>query len=206
MHEVQKVSSDFVAASNGLDTSAMSNAIWVDEAIPTLFLGMRTNNDGTDVTFVFDSVPAGSELTQLDVLIAAHTGKPAAITVLNAEILKAKEEVDACAGEARARYITVAPGQSAVYIEKEKQSKAFKDAGYPVDETGYEFVTANKNADGVTAQVAADTVLAIANGWKLIAAGIEEIRIGYKNQITAAVDINAVKALKNKAKALLDAI
>lgn len=72
MHEVQKVSSDFVAASNGLDTSKMSNAIWVDEAIPTLFLGMRTNNDGTDVTFVFDSVPAGSELTQLDVLIAAR--------------------------------------------------------------------------------------------------------------------------------------
>ncbi len=206
MYDVQKASTDFVAATNGIDYRSLQDTIWVDVLITTLFHGCRSDNDEADTYFVFESEPTAAELTQLDVIIAAHTGKPTPLTPLEEEVNAAKESIDSCAGEARARYITVAPGQSAVYMEKEKQSQKYKDEGYPADETGYELVTANKNADGVTAQVAADTVLAMASGWKLVAAGIEEIRIGYKNQVTAAADVNSVRALKNKARALLDSM
>ena len=206
MFEIQKTLTDFVAATNGIDFTSLQDTIWTDAGVTTLFHGCNSENNYAVVIFVFDSEPSAGEKTIIDGIVAAHTGKPATLSALAAEIESSKDEVDTCAGEARSRYITVAPGQSAAYIEKEKQSQNFKDAGYPADETGYEFVTAEKNAQGTSATVAADTVLVMAAGWKIVAANIEEIRLDYKNQIAAAVDVNTVIALKNKARAILDAI
>jgi hypothetical protein len=206
MYEIAKLNTDFINAVNGIDISTFQDAIRINVTITTLFHGTKTENNGVNLIFIFDSEPSAGELTELDVLIAAHTGKPVEPTALEKEISASKSAVDIAAGEARARYITVTPGQTAVYIEKEKQSKAFKDAGYPVDETGYGFVTAEKNAQSVTATVAADTVLAMSTGWKVIAANIEQTRLEYKNQISTAANINSAKALSNKAIALLNAM
>lgn len=206
MFEIQKVGTDFVAATNGIDIDSLQDSIWVDAGITTLFHGCHTRNDLAEINFVFEVEPSAGEKTILDGIVAAHTGKPAEPSALDKEKELSKQLIDDCAGEARARYITVAPGQDAVYIKKEQQSQAYKDAGYPVDETGYELVTAQKNADSTTATVAADYILATAASWKIIAANIEELRISYKNQIGAAVDINSVIALRNKGRALLDAI
>jgi len=206
MYTISKVAADFVAIVNGLDATTLQNEIWINVNITTLFYGVATQNDNANIDFLFESEPSGAEKTELDSIIAAHTGKPTPLTALQQEVFNAKKEIDDCAGDARARYITISPGQSAVYIEKEKQSQTFKDSGYPADETGYEFVTAEKNAQGVSSTVAADTVLAMAGGWKLLAATIEETRLSYKNQVAAAPDVNTVIALKNKARAILNSI
>lgn len=206
MFEIQKASTDFVAATNGIDFVSLQDAIWIDAGITTLFHGYRSENDFADIWFVFEVEPSAGEKTILDGIIAAHTGKPAEPSALDKQKAESSNLIDDCAGEARARYITVSPGQDAVYIKKEEQSQKFKDASYPVDETGYELVTAQKNADGTSATVAADYILAKAAAWKLLAANIEELRLSYKNQIDTAVDINSVKALTNKGRALLDAI
>jgi hypothetical protein len=206
MFEIQKASTDFVAATNGIDFVTLQDSIWVDAGITTLFHGCRSENDFADIWFVFDSEPSIGEKTILDGLVAAHTGKPAELSALDKQKAESSQLLDDCAGEARARYITVAPGQDAVYIKKEEQSQKYKDAGYPADETGYELVTAQKNADSSTATEAADYILATAASWKILAANIEELRMSYKNQIAAAVDVNSVIALANKGKALLDAI
>lgn len=206
MYEIQKTITDFTSIVVNLDVLKLQDEVWSNLNITTLFHGVRTNNDNAEIFFVFENEPDAGEKTVLDAIIGAHIGVAASASALDIEKSLAKKLVDDCAGEARAKYVTISPGQTAVYIEKEKQAKAFKDAGYPVDETGYEFITAEKNAQGVSATIAADTVLATAAGWKLLAANIEEIRLDYKNQITAAVDINSVIALRNKSRALLDAI
>ena len=84
MHEVQKAGTDFVAATNGVDLTIIQDAVWADVLVTTTFHGCRSENDYGDVYFVFDSVPAAGELTQLDVLIAAHTGVQPAIPEVNA--------------------------------------------------------------------------------------------------------------------------
>lgn len=206
MFEIQKNSSDFVSVTNGIDFALIQDTIWTDAGITTLFHGCRSENDYADIYFVFDSEPSAGEKTILDGIISAHTGKPAEPSDLEKAKKRAKEFIDNCSCDARARYITVGAGQDAVYIEKEKQAQAYKDASYPADETGYELVTAQKNADGTSSTQAADYILATASGWKIIAASIEELRISYKNQIDAAVDVNSVIALQNKGRALLDAI
>lgn len=206
MFEIQKSNEDFSAATNGVDFISLQNSIWIDGGITTLFHGCRSENNYTDIYFVFDSEPSAGEKTILDGIVAAHVGKPAEPSDLEKAKKRAKEFIDNCSCDARARYITVGAGQDAVYIEKEKQAQAYKDASYPADETGYELVTAQKNADSTSSTQAADYILATASGWKIIAASIEELRISYKNQIDAAVDVNSVIALQNKGRALLDAI
>lgn len=206
MFEIQKNYSDFTAVVTTIDIISLQDTVWANINISTLFYGCITNDEDSTLKFSFDVEPSPTEKSELDNIVVAHTGKPAEPSALDKEKGLAKQLIDDCAGEARARYITVAPGQDAVYIKKEQQSQAYKDAGYPVDETGYELVTAQKNADSTTATVAADYILATAASWKTIAANIEELRISYKNQIGAAVDVNSVIALRNKGRALLDAI
>lgn len=207
MYSINKVAADFVAATNGIDLLKFQDDVWVNATITTLLLGVKTTNDGANLEFIFDSEPSAPEKTEFDTLVAAHTGSPAALTAVEEAQEAAKSAIDVAAGSARARYVTVTPGQAEVYVEKGKQAQEFKDASYPADETGYEFITAEKNAQGVTATVAADTILATAAGWKAIAANIEEIRLDYKNQVGAELaDVKVIKALGNKAIALLNAI
>lgn len=206
MFEIQKTSSDFVAATNGIDFKTLQDAVWIDAGITTLFYGCQSKNDFADIYFIFEVEPSAGEKTILDGIVDAHTGKAAEPSDLDKAKAKSSKVIDDCASEARARYITVGAGQDAVYIEKEKQAQAYKDASYPADETGYELVTAQKNADSSSSTEAADYILATASGWKIIAANIEELRISYKNQINAAVDVNSIVALQNKGRALLDSI
>ncbi|RME58088.1 hypothetical protein D6779_07220, partial [Candidatus Parcubacteria bacterium] len=64
---------------------------------------------------------------------------------------EAEKMIDEAAGQARARYITVAPGQEATYVEKARQAEAFKAAGYPtpVDVNLYPLIDAEVQATGL---------------------------------------------------------
>lgn len=82
--------------------------------------------------------------------------------------------INNAAGLARARYITIAPGQDAVYIAKAQQAAAFAAGGYTGAVPG--LVQAEIDATGATAQQAADGILSIESVWLAKAAQIESLR------------------------------
>lgn len=109
--------------------------------------------------------------------------------------------IDGEAGAARARYITVAPGQEATYMLKESQARAYKAAGYPVAAVAdYPMVQAEAAAvygaapTAAEIQSACDTVIAQADAWIAKAAQIEQSRISGKRAVSAAVDVAGVAA------------
>ena len=120
---------------------------------------------------------------------------------VRAEALRA---VDQAAGAARARYITTAPGQEAVYLLKLEQARAYQAAGYAGAVP--ELIQAEADALGVTAQEAADLILATAAAWTAKAAQIERIRRGRKAEIEAAADAAAIEAARQAALAELAAV
>ena len=167
-----------------------------------------------------DAIPAGAvELTDAEWQdcidnpgrrrIDPATGKPVPydpppppIEQVRAE---AHDAIDQAAGRARARYITVAPGQEAVYIVKERQAREYAAAGYPADAVP-PLVQADADALGITPQEAADAIIAKADTWIALAAQIERIRRGGKAAVDQAADAAAVTAARDQAVADLDAV
>ncbi|MBZ0127147.1 MAG: hypothetical protein K8F32_12320, partial [Rhodocyclaceae bacterium] len=100
-------------------------------------------------------------------IVADADGYPNAIDPpplsLNQVQAVALAAIDAEAGVARARYITVAPGQEATYILKAQQAAAFKAGGYAGAVPG--LVQAEVDATGATAQQAADAILVQEAAW-----------------------------------------
>lgn len=103
-------------------------------------------------------------------------------------IADAHKKIDSAAGDARARYITVAPGQDAVYSLKKEQAEVYKAAGYPADTTDYQLIQAEADASGTTTTIACDFILSKAAQWVQLAANIEQIRQSAKRQISAITD------------------
>lgn len=116
--------------------------------------------------------------------------------------------IDAAAGAARARYITVAPGQEATYMLKAEQARAYKAAGYPAASlAAYPMVEAEAHAingaapTAAQSQAAADGIIAQADAWIAKAAQIERSRITGKRAVTAAIDVAAVEVARAAAEA-----
>lgn len=123
---------------------------------------------------------------------------------LNEQKAAALAAIDAEAGVARARYITVAPGQEATYILKAQQAAAFKAGGYAGAVPG--LVQAEMDATGATAQQAADDILAQEAAWAFKAAQIESARRRGKVAAGNAADAAAVEAARAAAIAELGAL
>lgn len=101
--------------------------------------------------------------------------------------------IDGAAGSARARYITVAPGQEATYLLKEQQARAYAGIGYLLAEVAnYPYVQAEAMAiNGTTPtaaqyQAAANGIIAQADAWLVKGAQIERERIGGKRAVSVA--------------------
>ncbi len=121
--------------------------------------------------------------------------------------------IDAEAGSARARYITVAPGQEATYMLKEAQARAYKSASYPsATVAAYPMVDAEAKAmygaapTAAQIQSAADGIIAQADAWIAKAAQVERARIAGKRAVTAAVDVAGVEVARAAAIAELGAL
>lgn len=102
--------------------------------------------------------------------------------------------IDAAAGAARARYITISPGQEATYLLKAAQAEAFKSAGYIGAVPG--LVQAEIDATGATAQQGTDAILAQQVAWEYKAAQIESARRRGKVAVGNAGDAAAVEVAK----------
>jgi hypothetical protein len=121
---------------------------------------------------------------------------------------QALDQIDQAAGAARLRYITEVPGQQAVYVSKELQSRQFKAAGYPAGAVP-PYVAAEVQAmgEGTTPQQAADSILAIADQWQgVLSPQIEQVRLKGKWAVQAAVTAAAVQAAALSAIDALGAI
>lgn len=121
--------------------------------------------------------------------------------------------IDAAAGAARARYITVSAGQEATYMLKESNARDYQTAGYPAASVAaYPMVQAEAEAiygatpTAAQIQSAADAVVAQADAWIAKAAQIERARIGGKRAVAAASDLAAVAAARAVAEADLGAM
>lgn len=126
---------------------------------------------------------------------------PRALADIKADALVA---IDAAAGRARARYITIAPGQEATYLLKSQQATAYQAAGYTGTVPG--LVQAEVTATGATAQQATDAMLAQEAAWATLAAAIESARRSGKVTAGNAADGAAVATILAATLAQIDAI
>jgi hypothetical protein len=120
--------------------------------------------------------------------------------------------IDAAAGAARGRYVTIAPGQEMTYLLKAQQAAAYKAASYPAASIAqYPFVEAKARATvaspGATDyQAAADLILATQAAWFAVGAAIEREREKGKVAVGAANDEAGITAARDAAVAALKAL
>jgi|GEM_PF-1385869 len=128
-------------------------------------------------------------------------------TALDQAKASAASRIDAAAGVARQRYITTTPGQDATYTAKYAEAKAYRDAGYPADLTGYPFIAIEAAPHAArTAQQAADRIIYLGDLWSsVIGPQIEGLRINGKDTLTALSSLEDVDAHVSTVIAALNA-
>ena len=103
---------------------------------------------------------------------------------------EAMDLIDIKCGAARAAYITSAPGQEITYMLKERDARAYLEAGSPYDATPYPLIYSEAQATETTPHNAAQIIVQMAQQWQMIAAAIEGKRIYWKRQISGSLDEN----------------
>lgn len=106
--------------------------------------------------------------------------------------MKGKLQIDTVAGERRALYVTVAPGQEMTYMEKSEHARRYIEAGYPTDLSSYPFIVAEVNATGRTPQQVAKEIITQRDAWLSVGSAIEQIRRKGKIEVDAAQTIKQV--------------
>lgn len=120
-----------------------------------------------------------------------------AIAERNDSILRKLAAIDAEAGRARGRYITIAPGQEATYLLKAAQAEAFRASGYTGTVPG--LVQAEIDATGAMPAAATDAILAQQVAWEAKAAQIESARRRGKVAVGNAADVEAIEIAETAA-------
>lgn len=111
---------------------------------------------------------------------------PPATDADDAYLLSARRRIDAAAGQACMRFVTVAPAQDARYTAKYASAQAFIAAGYPTDASAYPWISRQATHTGQTAAQVADEIIAVGDPWHdLVGPEIEAVRIAGKRAIAA---------------------
>ena len=117
----------------------------------------------------------------------------------------AERVIDAAASAARGRFISSGVGQDGVYVVKGQQAEAYAAAGYTGPVPSY--IAAEAQALGITAQEAAQRMLAVRDAWNTtLGPTIEAQRIGGKAQVRAAPTVEALAVKLAEVLAGLQAI
>lgn len=125
----------------------------------------------------------------------------AAAAHLALAIRRAQAEIDGQAEHERLVLITPGSGQAMVYLEKQREARAFQADPAP-DEAAYPLLAASVGVDVVpgtgepvgTMEAAAAVILAIAGEWAQAAASIEGRRRRAKRAAAGAADVASVEA------------
>jgi hypothetical protein len=117
---------------------------------------------------------------------------PDAAAILAADKLALQTSIDTAVD---AIYAQAIGERQFEYTEAERQAQAYKDAGYTGAVPG--FVASWVSASGLSAQAAADNILAHGAAWRVAAGSMRGARLGHKAQAAAAQSqaaLNAVRA------------
>lgn len=105
-----------------------------------------------------------------------------------------KQEINTLAGNSRAKYITVIPGQESTYQFKLQEAQEYVNTDAPSD-SDYPFLMAEAISTNVSLLVLAQSVLQTWNMWKPLAAKIEGIRRGAMVDINNATTVDEVMSI-----------
>ena len=103
-------------------------------------------------------------------------------------------DIDNQAGLTRGKYITDVPGQAATYLLKADQATKFISGGYQGAVPG--LVRSEAIARGISAQLAADAIIAEQDQWVALATGVEMIRRLGKENVKKATSPQAVGTIR----------
>ena len=113
---------------------------------------------------------------------------------LDAIKAQAAIDIDNQSGLTRAKYITDVPGQAATYLLKADQATKYKDGNYQGAIPG--LVQSEATARGISAQQAADAIIAEQDQWVALATGVETIRRLGKENVKKATSPQAVETIR----------
>lgn len=88
-------------------------------------------------------------------------------------------KIDELAGQVRARFLTVTPGQELTYLMKLNEAKAYPQTINP-------WIAAESLATGKTEAQVVESILASANVWESVGVLIESSRLGAKGRVNSA--------------------
>lgn len=102
----------------------------------------------------------------------------------------ARSAIDAAAGAARQRFITITPGQDATYLAKYNEALAYLRAGCPPDLSLFPWVAAEAAGTGLSGIDAATRIKAAGDPWHTdIGPRIEGMRVGGKARLAQCAQI-----------------
>ncbi len=119
----------------------------------------------------------------------------------------ARAQIDALASACRLRFISTGVGQDATYVSKERECRAYREAGYPDDLTGYPYIAAESAATGLSPRQTADDLIATADTWNLVLGPqIEGVRRGKKVEVDGCTNQAEIDAVVASARAAFNAV
>lgn len=151
-----------------------------------------------------DDNPLGPEI-HAAALLANPAAYVAPTRVLADVKTQAKAEINQLAGEARARFITVIPGQEMLYLEKKAEAKRWLEAQNPSLQD-YPLLAAEVNITAIDAPALANLWMQMAAQWSVVAATIEAMRMAYINNVTGAANVATVDAMMETYRPMIAAV
>jgi hypothetical protein len=116
----------------------------------------------------------------------------------------ARDEVDSAASAARARFITLTPGQEATYQVKYAEALAYADSDPAGDAAAFPWIAAEALRAGLPLRLVADRIKRKGDLWNQVyGPRIEATRVAAKDQLVRLAEIGeVVKAARAAVSAL----
>lgn len=130
---------------------------------------------------------------------------PAIAKDLAVLLVQAKTVIDAAAGDACARHLSIGHAQDLRYAEKACEIKAYLADADP-DPADYPVMMAEATACGMTLAEKAVEIATARETWVVLCAAIEAARIGGKRACAASEGAAAMLARRDEAVAILEAL
>lgn len=130
---------------------------------------------------------------------------PSAPVPLSTLQARAVAAINQSAGQARARYITVEPGQESTYRIKADEADAYVAASRPADTTPYPVLSAEAAARSMTVSALADEVRTTRDAWVQVAAQVEAERMRGKTNVAACSAVDPAAPTAAETQAVTDA-
>lgn len=113
--------------------------------------------------------------------------------------------IDELAEKERQKYITPGAGQAMTYIRKEQEARAIlqdsavNPVSYPILAASVAAELSIKMEEVSTSQMQsmAESVVFLSDQWAIIAAHIEEVRLGAKRQVLACLEVDPIASIIN---------